>query len=187
MSNPLSQDHKAVEESSPKESDSPRRKVNDYLPLVALLLVALIAVAEGLRFLLYIPVQAQADMAGWYLLGLGIIIFGSAAYAERPSRVAKVRGSVVNDEDETGDVEVITPANPVRDVSLCIALVVLYAAALPFAGFAITNGLTVFAFLRFISRFGWIGSILGAAVIGATFVLAFSAIGVVLPSGPFGF
>jgi hypothetical protein len=66
-----------------------------------------------------------------------------------------------------------------------LALVAGYIVALPWIGFAATNGLFLVLYLKFVAGYGW-GRTLGyALVIDAVSVFFFTRVGVILPTGPF--
>ena len=153
------------------------RTLSAYAPMLVLLLLAGASVEEGLRLLITVDAAAQADMAGWYVLVLGLILAATTAYAERPSKAA---GSGA--EEPAGDGH-IRPANPRRDMLVCLLLVAAYALLLGTLGYIVAGVAVVFVFLRVISSYGWWRSAAWTVVINAVFVALFELTGVVLPAG----
>lgn len=150
-----------------------------YAPMLVLLLLAGLSIEEGLRLLLTVDPAAQADMAGWYVLVLGVVLAVTSAFAERPSVTA---GTGDADSDDSA-----RPETPGRDMAVCLLLVAVYAALLGTLGYVIAGVVVVFAFLRVISRYGWLKSTVYTLAINAVFVALFELSGVVLPAGPFRF
>ncbi|AXB41251.1 tripartite tricarboxylate transporter TctB family protein [Amycolatopsis albispora] len=149
-----------------------------YAPMLVLLLLAGLSIEEGLRLLLTVDPAAQADPAGWYVLVLGAVLAVTSAVAERPSRV-------VAEESPGGGTP--RPATPRRDMAVCLLLVAVYAALLGTLGYVVAGVVVVFAFLRVISRYGWLKSTVYTLVINAVFTVLFELSGVVLPAGIFRF
>jgi hypothetical protein len=153
---------------------TPSRTLSAYAPMLVLLLLAGLSIEEGLRLLLTVDPAAQADMAGWYVLVLGVVLAVTSAFAERPS--------VAEGEDEPDD-DATRPATPRRDMIICVLLVALYAALLGTLGYIVAGVVVVFVFLRVISRYGWSKSTVYTVAINAVFVALFELTGVVLPAG----
>jgi tripartite tricarboxylate transporter TctB family protein len=153
-----------------------------YSPLLALLLLAGASVEEGLRLLLTVDAAAQADMAGWYVLVLGLILAATTVCTERPSSVAA--GDADEEPEDDGHVR---PAHPRRDMLVCLLLVAAYAVLLGTLGYVIAGVAVVYVFLRVISGYGWWRSLTGTLAINAVFIVLFELTGVVLPAGILGF
>jgi hypothetical protein len=154
----------------------PAARLVAYAPMLVLLLLAGAAVEEGLRLLLTVEAAAQADMAGWYVLVLGVVLVVTTCCAERPSVTA---GS----GEEPADGEHVRPARPRGDMLVCLLLVAVYALLLGTLGYVVAGVAVVLGFLRFISRYGWWRSAIYTVAINAVFVALFELTGVVLPAG----
>lgn len=148
-----------------------------YAPLLVLLLLAGASVEEGLRLLITVDAAAQADMAGWYVLVLGLILAATTVCAERPAVAA---GDADEEPEDDGHVR---PAHPRRDMLVCLLLVAAYAVLLGTLGYVIAGVAVVVVFLRVISGYGWWRSLAGTLAINAVFVALFELTGVVLPAG----
>lgn len=148
-----------------------------YAPLLVLLLLAGASVEEGLRLLITVDAAAQADMAGWYVLVLGLILAATTVCAERPAVAA---GDTDEEPEDDGHVR---PAHPRRDMLVCLLLVAAYAVLLGTLGYVIAGVAVVVVFLRVISGYGWWRSLAGTLAINAVFVALFELTGVVLPAG----
>ncbi|KID29575.1 Tripartite tricarboxylate transporter TctB family [Prauserella sp. Am3] len=164
------------------------RAIHAYFPMILLLLLAGLAIEEGVRLILVVDPAAQADLAGWYVLVLGIILAATAAYGERPSRTGdRPPGSPADDDGhEGGDAQsagLAGPLHPYRDMAVCLLLVAGYAALLDPLGYAVAGIVVVFIFLRAISRYGWIKSLTYTVVMNAVLITLFELAGVVLPAG----
>lgn len=149
-----------------------------YVPMLVLLLLAGLAIEEGLRLLVTVDPAAQADMAGWYVLVLGIVLAVTTACAERPARTEPAGAT---EESETGEGE--PSRHRRRDMVVFLVLVAAYAALLDPLGYALTGVVVVFAHLRVIARYGWLRSGAYTVVMNAAFVALFELAGVVLPAG----
>ncbi|OZM79421.1 tripartite tricarboxylate transporter TctB family protein [Pseudonocardia sp. MH-G8] len=145
-----------------------------YSPMLVLLLLAGAALEEGLRLLLTVDAAAQADMAGWYVLVLGVILVATTCCGERPSVAAG---------EEPADDGHARPARPRADMLVCLLLVAAYALLLGTLGYVVAGVAVVFVFLRVISRYGWWRSVAYTVAINAVFVALFELTGVVLPAG----
>ncbi|MBK1783243.1 tripartite tricarboxylate transporter TctB family protein [Prauserella cavernicola] len=159
-------------------SPSRARTLGAYAPMLVLLLLAGLAVEEGLRLLLTIDPAAQADMAGWYILVLGVVLAATTAYSERPSVTEGTGEDAPGDSDDAA-----RPATPYRDMTICLLLVAAYAALLATLGYVLAGVVVVFVFLHVISRYGWIKSTVYTLVMNAVFIALFELSGVVLPAG----
>ncbi|RBM21104.1 hypothetical protein DI005_12280 [Prauserella sp. PE36] len=156
-------------------SPSRARALGSYAPMLVLLLLAGLSIEEGLRLLLTVDPAAQADMAGWYVLVLGVVLAVTSAFAERPS-------ATEGTGDSAGDQPAGAPSRR-RDLLVCLALVAAYAALLGTLGYVLAGVGVVFVFLRAISGYGWVRSTVYTIVINAVFVALFELSGVVLPAG----
>ncbi|MCT2584480.1 tripartite tricarboxylate transporter TctB family protein [Actinophytocola gossypii] len=151
-----------------------------WTPMLVLLLLAALAVEEGLRLLLTVDPAAQADMAGWYVLALGLVLAVTTLYAERPGRA-------VSTSEESEEEGVVRPATPRRDMVLCLAFFAGYAVLLGTAGHVVAGCASVLGYLRFVSRYPWVRAIAYTAAVNAVLVTLFELSGVVLPTGLLGF
>lgn len=165
-----------------KARTSPRRTMGAYTPMFLLLLLAALAIEEGLRLLLAVDPAAQADMAGWYVLVLGLILAGTSVYTERP-QVTSGNETPANSGEGEPEVEYIRPHTPRRNVVVCLLLIAVYALLLSIAGYVIAGFVVVFAFLRAISGYGWVRTAVLTVAINAVAITLFELSGVVLPSG----
>ncbi|MFF5987288.1 tripartite tricarboxylate transporter TctB family protein [Prauserella flavalba] len=156
-------------------SSSRARTLGAYAPMLVLLLLAGLSIEEGLRLLLTVDPAAQAGMAGWYVLVLGVVLALTSAFAERPS-VTEGTGDSADDEPAA------SPSRR-RDLLVCLALVAAYAALLGTLGYVLAGVAVVFVFLRVISGYGWVRSTVYTIAINAVFVALFELSGVVLPAG----
>lgn len=170
-----------------------RAIVNLAIPAV-LLVVAVLAVADGLRIVTTgRPGDAQS---GWFVFAVGLCfaffviisspwreIRESFSPASRPGTDTEAGHEATGTETEIAQ----SQRNPyLRQVLVALGLVIIWALALPWIGFAISNALFLASFMMLVGRRKALTSILLALIISAAVAYGFSAMGVFLPRGVFG-
>ncbi|TPV51106.1 tripartite tricarboxylate transporter TctB family protein [Pseudarthrobacter phenanthrenivorans] len=170
-----------------------RAIVNLAIPAV-LLVIAALAVIDGLRVVTTgRPGDAQS---GWFVVALGVCL---AFFVIISSQWREIRESFSSPSRHGADVEAGTKAanteadagqgqrNPyLRQVLLALGLIIIWALALPWLGFAISSALFLASFMMLVGRRKVMTSILLALIISAVTAYGFSAMGVFLPRGIFG-
>ncbi|GAB2887966.1 tripartite tricarboxylate transporter TctB family protein [Streptomyces mayteni] len=146
---------------------------------VVLSIVAALAVQEGLRGALDADAGEAATVSGWYLTALGAISLVTTVLAARREWAAGVPA----ESTEEGEQETDGPV--VFRLTACLALIAGYIIALPWIGFAATNGAFLLLYLRAVAGYGWLRSLAYAALLDAAFVAFFATVGISLPHGPF--
>lgn len=170
-----------------------RAVVNLVIPAV-LLVIAALAVTDGLRIVTAgRPGSAQS---GWFVFALGIC-FAFFVIISSPWREIKESFSPTfrhGNDSETGHEDTGTEAEPaqsqrnpyLKQVLVALGLIVIWALALPWIGFAVSNALFLASFMMLVGRRNILTSILLALIISAATAYGFSAMGVFLPRGIFG-
>ncbi len=130
-------------------------------------------------------------VSGWYLVilgGLSVLTTLLAARQERTPAAHPADEPADQPADERTDESADAPARD-RWAALspvaCLALIAAYIIAFPWIGFAATNAGFLLLYLKGIARYGWLRSVVYAALIDVVFVVFFSQVGVSLPTGPF--
>jgi hypothetical protein len=156
---------------------------------IVLLAIALLTIADGLR----IVTSGLDSQSGFFILAIGLcfalfIIISSPL--GRIRRLPQERSSPASDEmppvSQTDFQAEEQPVGYMKQVLIAVALIIVWALALPWIGFAISNGIFLIAFMILVGRRKALSSVLLGAVIGAGTAFGFSALGVVLPQGIFG-
>jgi hypothetical protein len=165
---------------------------------VILLVIALLTIIDGLRIVMSGQQAGQDSQSGFFILALGVaftlFIIISSPFGQIRRQLQKHPTPTPEEmtaPDEIGadtQTEPATEETPryMRQVLTAIALIVVWALALPWIGFAITNGLFLTAFMILVGRRKILSSVLLGLIIGIVTAMGFSALGVVLPQGIFG-
>ncbi|MCP9002066.1 tripartite tricarboxylate transporter TctB family protein [Pseudarthrobacter sp. RMG13] len=176
----------------PQSGGTAARLIRQLGVPVVLLAIALLTIADGLR----IVTSGQDNQSGFFILAIGlcfvlfIIISSPLARIGRPRRLPQGTSALAGEEimpiPQTDPAAEEQPAGYMKQVLIAVALIIVWALALPWIGFAISNGLFLIAFMILVGRRKILSSVLLGAVIGAGTAFGFSALGVVLPQGIFG-
>ncbi|ALV40841.1 hypothetical protein AU252_06410 [Pseudarthrobacter sulfonivorans] len=181
---------------------------------IVLLAIALLTIADGLRivtsgqdnqsgffilaiglcFALFIiigsplartrrPPQGPSPLAGEEMVPISQTDPRAEVLPEGPFPLAGGEMPLVSHTDPQAEEQ---RAGYMKQVLIAVALIIVWALALPWIGFAISNGLFLIAFMILVGRRKVLSSVLLGAVIGAGTAFGFSALGVVLPQGIFG-
>jgi Zn-dependent protease with chaperone function len=163
-------------------------------PRLLAAVLAMVAAAEGLR-LIIAGGSPETQAGGWYLIviaaGLGVgALAGDHAMAPLPAAVDP-EGELAQPEtlgSPTADAPDTRPPVAARRRGAVILFVAAFAYAflLPWLGFAVTNLLFTFAYLRWVSGHTWLRSALYAVIADIVFVAAFALLSVRMPDGVLG-
>lgn len=154
------------------------RMVRRFGVPTGLLLVAIVAFTDGVRLILDATSARPSAPAGWYLCTVAAVLAVTAVLA------------TARDGDDARDAT--TPAEAADGDGLtqawrAIALMVLYAYALPWVGFAITTAVFALAYLRWVARYSVVRALAYGLAMDVVAVVLFDRAGVVLPTGAYGF
>lgn len=170
-----------------------RAVVNLAIPAV-LLVIAALAVVDGLRIVTTgRPGDAQS---GWFVFTLGVC-FAFFVIISSPWREIRESFSPTSRHGRNGEAGheatgteagmAQSQRNPyLKQVLVALGLIIIWALALPWIGFAVSNALFLASFMMLVGRRKVLTSILLALIISAVTAYGFSAMGVFLPRGIFG-
>ncbi len=160
---------------------SPPPRSARLLPLT-LLTVSAVAVGEGLRLVVGSTTAVTSVAPGVYVCAVGVVLAAATV-------VGMLRPVTNTDPDDGATEATLEPDDELRQrrkVWRLLAMMVVYAVALPWVGFALTNGLFTVAYLWWIAGYPVIRSLVYGVIIDAALVAFFTQVGVLLPPGVFG-
>ena len=160
-------------------SERNRRRLRRFGIPTALLMVAAVAFVDGLRLVLDATTARPSAPAGWYLCIVAAVLAATAVLA-----LVRDGGTDITD---SATPSAAADRDGLAQAWRAIALMVLYAYALPWVGFAITTGVFAMVYLRWIGRYSVVRVVAYGLAMDVATVVLFDQAGVLLPAGAYGF
>lgn len=145
------------------------------LQVVVIIAVAILSIIEGRSIIADNSEVYGSELAGWYLIALGLMIslLGIGYFIK--DKVVPVYIATADDQ-----------ANFDKSMQFLPVLAV-YVAAMPFLGYIISTCGFLLVYLKYFGRYGWKRVLILSISISAIFGIVFEQVGMNLPKGFLGF
>lgn len=168
------------------------RGLEDHAVPAGLAILSAVAFGEGVRLILAGTSAHQSGPPGVFLCLVAVLLLSSTLVATLSDRRGAAPPAVVSDspcELRQGSEEEVPTLQGGGTAPLwrAIGLMVFYAFALPWVGFALTTGIFLVIYLAWVAGYPWWKSAIYGVLIDTAAVVLFNQAGVVLPSGAYGF
>lgn len=146
-----------------------------------LVLLSTLSIVEGITIITDNAGTYGANLAGWYVIGLGSILALMTVLHIFNNRdrlkVLRTATQPKQDADQVGQQ---------RRVWLLLLLVAVYIISIDFIGYTLSTVLFFIIFLRFLGGYCWGKTVMYSLLFGVIFGFVFMQVGMALPTGFFG-